>query len=304
MGMHLKHRSLFLLRCLRNAFQLLQKNDPLRLAGATAFFANFAIPMILIILIRLFGFFTDRRTLFNNIFSKLSGMLDDESILQIRQTLVNIRNVQQSGYIALISFIFFLFVATTLFAIIKNSVDQIWKIKAIDKPGFLFNMKLRFRSVIIILLAGILFFAGLLADSIQVFIASFIQGKYHSFKLILTAVFNQMFFVVAVTIWFSILFRFLANGRPSWEAAIKGGLLTGILFTLGKYILRILLPLSNIGTIYGSAGSIIVIMLFIFYSALIFFYGAAFVKAFSDAKSMPIIPKKNAYSYEFTKVEE
>ncbi len=299
----IKENLLFFFSTLRNAFKLFQKNDPLRLAGATAFFTNFALPPILIILIRLFGIFTDRRQLVSNIFDRLANILDENSIEQIRQTLKNIRAINQVWYVTLISFVFFLFVATTLFSVIKNSLDQIWNIGTKDKPGILFTLKLRGRSIIIILLAGILFLIGLLLDSVQAIISSLLKGTSPSLDLIFSSILNQLLFVLIVTTWFSVLFRFLTNGRPTWKNALSGGLLTGCLFTVGKYLLRILLPLSNIGNIYGSAGSIVIIMLFVFYSSLIFYFGAAFIKALSMQKQTPIVPKTGAFAYELTEVK-
>ncbi|WP_231462203.1 MULTISPECIES: YihY/virulence factor BrkB family protein [unclassified Pedobacter] len=293
----------FFFSTLRKAFNVFQENDPLRLAGATAFFTNFALPPILIILIRLFGMFTDRRTLVANIFDRLANILDENSIKQIRLTLRNIRGIDQEWYITLLSFVFFFFVATTLFNVIKNSLEQIWSIGMSSKKGIVNTLKSRAISVTIILLAGILFFIGLLADSIQAVIGSYLKTNSPSFELIATSIINQIVFVIIVTAWFTILFRFLTNGRPTWRAAISGGLLTGCLFTAGKYILRILLPLSNISNIYGSAGSIIVIMLFVFYSSLIFYFGASFIKALSVGRETPIIPKNGAFAYELTEVE-
>ncbi|MCX2575546.1 YihY/virulence factor BrkB family protein [Pedobacter sandarakinus] len=286
----------------KNAFQLFQKNDPLRLAGATAFFTNFALPPILIILIRLFGMFTDRRMLVTHIFERLANILDDDSIKQIRLTLKNIRGVDQAWYITLFSFVFFLFVATTLFNVIKNSLEQIWNIGYKDKKGIITTLKSRAISVTIILLAGILFFIGLLADSVQAFIGAYLKSNSPSFSLVLTSILNQVIFVIIVTTWFTMLFRYLTNGRPTWKAAFSGGLLTGCLFTIGKYILRILLPLSNISNIYGSAGSIIVIMLFVFYSSLIFYFGASYIKALSIGRETPIIPKNGSFAYELTEI--
>ncbi|RBQ10095.1 YihY/virulence factor BrkB family protein [Pedobacter miscanthi] len=292
----------FFFSTIRKAFNLFQQNDPLRLAGATAFFTNFALPPILIILIRLFGMFTDRRLLATHLFERLASILDNESITQIRTTLRNIRGIDQAWYVTLFSFIFFLFVATTLFNVIKNSLEQIWNI-AQDKKGIISTLKSRAISVTIILLAGILFFIGLLADSVQAYIGAYLKNGAPSIGLILTSVLNQLIFVVIVTTWFTILFRYLTNGRPTWRAAISGGLLTGCLFTAGKYILRILLPLSNISNIYGSAGSIIVIMLFVFYSSLIFYFGASFIKALSIGRATPIVPKNGSFAYELTEVE-
>ncbi len=297
-------RSKLFLNHLGTAFTLFRKNDPLRLAGATAFFANFALPPILLILIRLFGFFVDRRTLATRIFEQLANILDDSSTAQIRQTLRNIRGVDYNWWATILSFIFFIFVATTLFNVIKNSMDQIWSIGLNDKLGILFTLKLRARSMIIILLAGILFFVGLVTDSIQAFIGTYINTAAPTFAKIFLSVLNQTLFVIIVTIWFTVLFRFLTNGRPSWKTAIRGGLLTGILFTLGKFILRIMLPLSNIGSIYGASGSIILIMLFVFYSSFIFYYGACFVKVLSDYSTKPIRPIKGAFLYEMKEIKK
>ena len=284
------------------AFQLFQKNDPLRLAGATAFFTNFALPPILIILIRLFGFFIDRKTLATQIFAGLSTLLDDSGTKQIRQTLRNIRGMDQHWYATLISFVFFLFVATTLFNVIKNSMDQIWSIGIKAKSSLYFNLKLRGRSIVIILLAGILFFVGLLTDSIQGFIGAYLTTAAPSFEKVILSVLNQVLFISIVTVWFTVLFRFLTSGRPTWKVAVRGGIFTGVLFALGKYILRIMLPLSNIGNIYGASGSIVLIMLFVFYSSFIFYFGACFVKVLSDARKTPIRPIKGAFQYELKEV--
>jgi membrane protein len=287
---------------LKRAFTLFQKNDPLRLAGATAFFANFALPPILLILIRLFGFFIDRKILVTRIFERLSSILDDSSTKQIRQTLRNIRGIDHQWYATLISFVFFIFVATTLFSVIKNSMDQIWSIAIKEDSTFLFKLKIRGRSMVIILMAGLLFFVGLLTDSMQAFIGGYINPSSPNFGRVFLMILNQILFIIIVTTWFSILFRFLTSGRPTWKSSIRGGLLTGILFTIGKYILRIALPLSNIGNIYGASGSIVLIMLFVFYSSFIFYYGACFIKVLSDARETPIRPIKGAFNYEIKEV--
>jgi membrane protein len=287
---------------LKIAFKLFRKNDPLRLAGATAFFANFALPPILLILIRLFGFFVDRRTLATRIFERLSNILDESGTAQIRQTLRNIRGVDYNWWGTILSFIFFIFVATTLFNVIKNSMEQIWKIGANEKLGILFTLKIRGRSMTIILLAGILFFVGIVTDGIQAIIGGYINSASPTFGKVFLSILNQILFILIVTTWFTVLFRFLTSGRPSWKTAIRGGLLTGILFTLGKFILRIALPLSNIGNIYGASGSIILIMLFVFYSSFIFYYGACFVKVLSDNVAHGIRPIKGAFLYELKEI--
>jgi membrane protein len=244
----------------------------------------------------------DRKILVTRIFERLSSILDESSTTQIRQTLRNIRGIDHQWYATLVSFVFFLFVATTLFSVIKNSMDQIWSIGIKEHSSFLFKLKIRARAFIIILVAGLLFFVGLLTDSIQAFIGPYINTAAPTAGKVFLMILNQILFIIIVTTWFSVLFKFLTNGRPTWISSIRGGLLTGILFTLGKYILRFALPLSNIGNIYGASGSIVLIMLFVFYSSFIFYFGACFVKVLSDAQETPIRPIKGAFNYEIKEV--
>lgn len=286
------------------ALKLLQKNDPLRLAGATAFFANFALPPIMLMLIQLFGFFLGDSVIANRLFDRLETLLGKNGSSQIQQVLGNITATKTQLWATILSFIFFLFVATTCFSIIKNSLDQIWKIRLNDKPGMIMKLKVRLRSIIVILIAGILFLIGFITDSIQGIIGTYLKHNAPSYGMQLLDILDEIGFIIIMTIWFSVLFRFLTNGRPSWLISFKGGLLTGILFTLGKHILRILLPMSNIGNIYGASGSIILVMLFVFYSALIFYFGACFVKIISADSHTQIRPIKGAFEYELKAVNK
>ncbi len=299
----IKDTKLFhLFQYLQRAFLLFQKNDPLRLAGATAFFANFAIPPILLILIRIFGFFVDRKILATQLFERISNILIPSSTGQIRDTLRNIRSIDHNWWATMLTFLFFIFVATTLFNVIKNSVEQIWSIGSNEKAGILFNLKTRGRSMIIIILAGILFFVSVVTDSLQAFVEVYLSGTSPNFGRWVLWALNQIAFTIIVATWFSILFRFLTNARPSWKIAFQGGLLTAILFNLGKYVMRILLPLSGIENIYGASGSIVLVMLFIFYSSLIFYFGACFIKVVSEQRQKDIRPIKGAHAYELKEI--
>src|SRR4029079_2621674 len=105
-----------------------------------------------------------------------------------------------------------------------------------------------------------------------------------------------------VWIWFTMLFRYLPDGQPQWKVAFAGGVLTSILFNIGKVILTSLLPNSNIGEVYGTSASIVLLLLFVFYSSLIFYYGAAFTKVWSVHQRQPIEPMYNASLYDYADV--
>lgn len=283
---------------MRSAFALLKLNDPLRMGAATAFFATFALPPILIIFTQFFRFAVDPTELSSELIDRLGHILGTSSAQQVEGVLVAVSGLSHNWYITFFGFIFLMFVATTLFEVIKNSLGQIWDIRVMPKPGIGFRLKYRLRSLVIIFLAGVLFLVGLVLESFQAIMGTYIDQVWAGGAWFFNRVINELVFVVALTIWLAFLFRFLTAGRPKWKISLIGAFFTAILFTIGKWILGYLLVGSNISTIYGASGSMVLIMLFVFYSAMIFYYGGCFVKVLSDDLNDPIRPVKKAFSVE------
>ncbi len=285
-----------MLNCFRPSLQVFKKNYPLRMAGATAFFTTFALPPIVFMLVQLFGLFIGRKNMGQGLLENISGVVGNDGAEQVRQVIKSIRGFSDSWYVIAIGVLFLFFVATTLFNVIKDSLNQIWKISVKEKPGLLFMLSIRLRSFAVILLVGILFLADLVLESVQVLAGNYIDSIWQGGGVYLTSVFSKIISVVIVAAWFILLFRFLADGRPAWKAAIVGGLLTGILFTAGRYVLWILLVDSNIGSMYGPSGSFVLILLFVFYSSFILYYGACFIAVYSARKKWPVQPNHKAYT--------
>ncbi|SHN18248.1 YihY/virulence factor BrkB family protein [Chitinophaga sp. CF418] len=292
-----------LLHTLRVAFQVLQKNDPLRLAGATAFFASFALPPILLILVQVLGLLFNRRSIGRQLIMRLGELVGDDSAKQVVVTLRGFRGLAQNGPVAIIVFIFLLFVVTTLLKVIKSSLNQLWMIRITEKAGFLQSLMDRVRSLVVIGAAGILFLASLMAESVQAFLGSYVHEIFSRAAFVFSGVFTQVVSLLIVTSWFAVLFRYLPDARPTWKVAFSGALLTGVLFSVGKLVLRRLLYGGNIGILYGASASAVLLMLFIFYSAIIFYYGAAFTKVWSEFKHRPMQPLRHATFYKLADVE-
>ena len=292
------------LASLRQSFALLGKNDPMRMAGATAFFTTFALPPIVFILSQLFGLFIGRANMGRRLIENISNTLGKEGAEQVRQVVRTISGFTDSWYVIVFGFLFLVFVATTLFSEIKNSLNQIWQISVKEHPGFLFVLSARAKSFALILLAGILFFADLVLESFQVIAGNYVEELSSSGGMLFKSTLQQMASVIVVAAWFIFIFRFLANGKPTWKASVIGGLLTGVFFIAGRLLLRFLLVNSNIGDVYGAAGSFVLVLLFVFYSSFILYYGACFIYVYSEKKQWPITPDDKAYTYRIQKVKE
>jgi membrane protein len=272
------------------------------MAGATAFFTTFALPPILIILIFVFGKIVDPDTMSQKIFNKLGDLVGTNTEQQIVKIFNNIQGLALNVWITAAGVTFLLFVATTLFKVIKGSLNQIWRLRITEKR-FLYSFENRMKSIAIILFAGLFFLIGLLLESFQLIIGEQLNGFSTNLSLLYNFIGTGIISFVIVTAWFITLFRFLPDGYPSFKTLLVGSALTSILFNFGKFLLRTLLTNSNINTIYGASGSIILLLLFVFYSSLILYLGAAFIKVWSGYKKDTIVPLHYAEHYKIKSEE-
>jgi len=271
---------------LRDAYREFRANDPLRMAAATAFFASFALPPIMIILIEILGIFGNARTIRLGLLDQLGIALDKNLALQVRQILRNIHYLSINPGMRIGGFIFLLFVATTLFEIIRNSLNQLWKIRLREKPGLTFLLLYRARSIGIIMTAGLLFSLVFLVDTTA---------------WLLPALANKILYhvvtVLASIAWFTLILRYQSYGMPAWKTAIAGGVFTGLLFTIGEILLHFVLSYNNMHTIYGASTSVVLLLLFIFYSSFIFYFGACFTGVLAVRTHRPITLTRHAARY-------
>jgi membrane protein len=263
-------------RSLRQSFGEIKKNNPLRLAGATAFFTTFALPPILIILFQLFSLFLNRRLVGTEMMKTITDTFGKDSAAQLRQTTRGFRTLAVNWYITIAGFLFLIFVATTLFSVIKNSLNDIWHI-GVKKPGIRFNLQLRARSMGIILVAGLLFLGGIFMDGFEILASDYFQKLWPA---------GWLFF------------------RSALNEIIAGGCLTGILFSIGKTLLSFVMRNTNINTLYGASGSMVLILLFVFYSSFILYFGASFIIVYAEATGNPIKLMNHAFQYKIQEMKK
>jgi membrane protein len=288
----------------RKSFIELSKNDPLRMAGATAFFTTFALPPIMIILIQVLGLIYDPATISHRLFGNLSHIIGVEGVQQIVDTLKAFSLLAKNAWITIGGFIFLVFVATTLFKVIKGSLNQLWKIRSFGSRSVSAVVRSRSISIAVIIFAGMLFSIGLFVEGLQAFLGNYIKEIAPSIAFYFNHFLNFILSVTFVTLWFAILFRYLPDARAEWKTVLVGGLVTSLLFNCGKFVLRWLLSYSNLNTIFGTSASIVLLLLFVFYTALIFYFGAAFTRVWAVHKDRPIKPLPHAMHYRLVEADE
>lgn len=273
------------------------------MAAATAFFATFGLAPILIILTQILGLIVDPHSVSEHLFDHLAELVGEDSVDQIRQTLQGFKQLARNWYITIAGFIFLIFVSTTLFAVIRNSLNQLWSVRSTKSK---FNARLinRLKAVMVIMLSGILFLGVILGEATLALLNDYINELWPGSATFLFAILNQLVSLLIVTIWFAVLFKYLSDATPKWKTTMAGAFFTALLFTVGKLILGRVLAMSNIQTIYGASGSFVLLLLFVFYCSFILYYGAMFTKVWGDYRKSPIVPRKNAYKYVLSEVKD
>jgi membrane protein len=289
---------------LKDSLTELKRNDPLRLAGATAFFTTFALPPILIILIQLFALIFNIENLGDKFFERFAQILGSESTSQIKSTFLGFKSLAKNPYITIGGTIFFVFVATTLFRVIKDTLNQLWKVKVDPKRAFLIKLEKRFEAMVVILLAGILFSAATLAEGLQAILGKYFNELYAGTGSFIEVVLNSIISIAVVTTWFVVLFKMLPDAKLSWKVAFSGGFFTALMFSAGKVLIKKMLSLGDIQTVFGTSTAIVFLLLFVFYSSFILYFGACFTKVYAASINNPILPGDHAFAYEVVERKE
>lgn len=288
----------------KEAFKELHKHDPLLLSSSVAFFTLFSLPPILIIVINILGAVFKEKRISGEVFKTLNEVFGKHSTALIQGIIENVQKLGGNLLITVLGTVFLIFVGTTTFSIVHKALNQIWQVKQKPKSNFIRVFKERIISLAVILFSGILFLASLLLDATVAFLKDYIEALIPDLSSIPLFAINQLFSLIIVTIWFAIIFKFLPNIKIPWKVVWIGASATGILFSIGKYVLGILLINGNISTIYGAAGSMILLLLFLFYSSLILFYGASFTKVFAITGNYLVEPRNYAVFYEINEVKK
>ncbi|AUD04807.1 YihY/virulence factor BrkB family protein [Spirosoma pollinicola] len=290
---------------LKQAFTSLQANDPVRMAGATAFFSFFALPPIVIILSNVLSL------LFNDHYQRVSGQLFDEladlfgpkSANQLEDISHRLQLPKPGIALTILSFVLLFVASTTLFAILKNSLNQLWNVKKKAGGNFLAIVTDKLIALAIILGSGLLFSSFLAFEQLMVQVSNRLSIGSLTYYRGIAGLGHLLVSILIRTVWFAILFKFLPDVRTAWRAVWLGAFFTSCLFKLGEGVLNYLLINSQVGSLYGKAGAIILLLLFVFYASLMFYYGAAFTRQFSEWTHLAAEPNEGAIAYTITEID-
>lgn len=264
-----------------------------RLGAALAYYTVFSLVPFLVVVIALIGLVLGQEAAQSAILSHIATLVGDQSAAAIKD-MIQRADQPSTGLVATgLAVVTLLFGASGVFGQLQDALNTVWGVEPKEGRGVWGFIKDRFLSFVAVLGTGFLLLVSLILSSA---LAAF--GKWFSGLLplpeALLHLFNFVLSFVVVTGLFALIFKVLPDAKVAWRDVWVGALLTAALFTIGKYALGLYLGKSNVASAYGAAGSLVLILLWVYYSAQILLYGAEFTQVYANRLGERIVPAPDA----------
>ncbi|MCP1994506.1 YihY/virulence factor BrkB family protein [Flavobacterium sp. HSC-61S13] len=279
---------------LKNTVNEFLDDNAMKFSASLSYYTVFALPPLSILIISISGFFFGEEAVTGEFYGQIKELVGDSAALQIQEAIKNVR-LSDSGTLATIFGVIMLFFgASAVFAEIQSSINYIWGLKAKPNKGLVRFVKNRLLSFSMIASVGFLLLVSLIVNSVVDVLYVQLTKLFHEETVYLVGVVNNIVVFVIITLLFSIIFKTLPDGKIGWRETIVGSGFTSLFFMIGKFGIGMYLGNSSSSSLYGAAGSIIVILIWVYYSAIILYFGAEFTKVYAEMYGKKIEP--NSYS--------
>lgn len=276
-----------------------------KLSASLAFYTIFSLPGLVIIIIWFSGIFYGRAAVEGTIYNKIEGYVGHDVALEIQNTIRVAGEGSGSTVATIIGIIALVIGATSVFGEIQDSINRIWRLKAKPKRGFgllkiLFNRLLSFSMIITL---GFILLVSLVINGTMDILLNKLMEQFPNLTVVLIYVVNLLTTFVITAVIFAAIFKVLPDARIKWKHVRIGACVTAVLFMLGKFAISYYLGQNRMSSAYGTAGAIIVVLLWVYYSSMILYFGAAFTHAYVIHKGSRIYPNKYAVWVQQIEVE-
>ena len=278
------------------------RHKVLKLSASLAYYTVFSIGPMLLVVIFFSNLFWGRQAIEGKIYSQISGMVGDGAALQIQEILKN-ASVSGSSFTAVIGFVTLVIAATTAFIEMQDSINTIWNLKIKEYTGWKLMVKNRLLSFTIVAGLGFLLLVSLVANTLLEGFMTKLQEMFPHVAVAVIYVFNLLLTLLVVAGLFAIIFKVLPDAIIRWKDVAAGALFTAVLFMIGKFCITFYISKTNVASTYGTAGSLVVLLLWIYYSSVILYFGAEFTKAYALKYGSEIRPNRYAVTVHVVRVE-
>ena len=274
-----------------------------KLSASLAYYTIFSFGPMMIVIIYLAGLFWGKQAIEGAVLDQISGLVGQQAAEQIQQIIRNAAISTKNSLAAVIGFVALFISATTVFSEIQDTINMIWKLKATRGKGWVKILMTRLLSFALIVTLGFLLLVSLFINILIEALMGRLQDLFPAGSVILLYVTNLIITFVVISILFGAIFKVLPDAVIKWRDVTAGAIFTAALFMIGKFLISFYLGKSDVGSTYGTAGSLVVLLLWVYYSSIILYFGAEFTKAYATKYGSEITPNEYAVTVQTVQVE-
>lgn len=274
----------------KTALKTFMRENYLRYSASLSFYTIFSLAPLLIITISLCGYFFGRDAMEGKIFLEIRTQVGDVVALQIQQMILHVFSAQASFIAKAVAIIVIVLGIAGVFSEAQDAINCIWQLKTKPKLNWKKYCIKRVISFAIFSIIGLMLVLSLTINWLIAVFGNYLVNFFAGASIYMVFAINQIVIVAIVAVFFTFLFKFLPDGKVKWNDAIRGAVFTSIFFMLGKAGIGQYLVYAKVASMYGAAGSLVVLLLWIYYSSVIIYFGATFTKEYAYLYGGKIIP--------------
>ena len=266
-----------LLKVFKLALKGWKEDNCLSMGAALAFYSLLSMAPLLVLVITVAGLVIGRDEAHQLLLTQMSGLLGDTGAQGIRTVLESASQDQKGILQTVVSFLLLVVGATTVFGELQDDLNRIWKCKPEARSGIIAQLRKRLLSFGLIVAIGFLLLTSLVVSAA----ISYMGGNWFGGNEYVARTLEMLASLVVMTGLFALTFKILPERRIAWGDVAFGAFVTAVLFTIGKYLIGLYIGKSAIASQFGAAGTVVVVIVWVYYSSQIFFLGAEFTRAWS-----------------------
>ncbi|GAB3425461.1 YihY/virulence factor BrkB family protein [Niabella aquatica] len=278
-----------------------------KLSAALAYYTIFSIPGLLIVVLWIADILSGHdSSVKSSLYNQIAGLVGMDASRQIEATINNASSdLANKSFSTIVGLVTLIFGATSVFAEIQDSINMIWRLKAkpLKGKGWLKLIIDRLLSFSVVISLGFLLLVSLLINGLMDIFIEQLTRQIPETEVTIAYLSNLGITFLITSFLFGLIFKVLPDARIRWKAVRAGAFVTAVLFMLGKFLISYYLGHNRMTSAYGAAGSIIVILLWVYYSAIILYFGAVFTRVYCIHNGMNIFPTQYAVWVEQVEVE-
>lgn len=260
-------------------------NDAIKLCASLSYYTIFSLPPLIIVIIALCGVFLGKEAVQGELFYEIQSLVGAQVAFQIQEIIKNLKLSNNNGIAAFIGSLMLFFGASGVFSEIQSSMNTIWHITTKPKTGILHFFRRKLISISMIGSVSFLLVVCLVINTVLDIMTKHLELYLKDSTVIIIQIINTSVVFVVNTILFILIYKTLPDKRMKWKYIFVAAFSTSFLFMIGKYLIGLYLGNSKIISVYGAAGTLIVLLVWVYYSAVILYFGAELAKSYARSNN-------------------